>query len=235
MAFVAASALATRTVGNPLPAFDLPFWYDLQRRALPFGAFVIVLQLYNYVDTVMLGVMRGDAETGLYSAAYRLYEGLAHVPSIITVVLMPRLAREFVTDPKRHRRIAAGGMAIAVGLGIPAAFVTYGWAAVPFDLLYDAAFAPAAEVLQILGAGFVVVYPLAVLHAVAISANAERLLLLTALVGCSVNVAANLVLIPSYGMYGAAVATVGGEIVSLLVLGTGLWHRAAPQHHSRSG
>lgn len=223
-----AAALATSVIGSLRPAFDLPFWRDLQVRAIPFGAFVVVLQLYNYVDTVMLGVMKGDAETGLYNAAYRLYEGFAHVPSIISVVLAPRLAREFVADRTTYRRTAVGGISAAALLGIPAGLAAYLVAGPSVSWLYDEGYASSTQVFQILGAGFVVVFPLAVLHTIAIAANAERLLLMTALIGCSINAAANLILIPGYGMHGAAVATLIGEAISLGVLGTGMWRRGGP-------
>jgi O-antigen/teichoic acid export membrane protein len=220
-----AATLASRVVGELRPSFDLPFWRDLQMRAIPFGAFVVVLQLYNYVDTVMLGVMRGDIETGLYNAAYRLYEGFAHIPSIISVVLTPRLAREFVSDRGAYRRTAAWGIGAAAALGIPAGLLAYLIAPPAVALLYDQSYAPSAGVLQLLGLGFVVVFPLAVLHTIAMAANAERLMLLTAVVGCAANASLNLLLIPGYGMNGAAFATIIGEAISLAVLGAGMWMR----------
>lgn len=224
-AFLLAAGVTARAVGRPTPAFDLEFWRDLQLCAIPFGAFIVVLQLYNYLDIVMLGVMRGDSETGLYSAAYRVYEGFSNIPSIIAVVLAPRLAREFVSDRGSHRRTAFRGVWTAAALGIPAALGAL--VAAPFlvQVLFGASYAPSASVLQILAAGFVVVFPLAVLHVVAISTNAVRPLLVTAILGAIVNGAANLVLIPTYGMHGAAVATIIGETVSLCVLGAGLWRR----------
>ena len=55
-------------------------WRELQPQALPLGFFLVVLNLYSYVDSVMLGVMRGDAETGIYAAAYKTYEGFSYSP-----------------------------------------------------------------------------------------------------------------------------------------------------------
>ena len=47
---------------------------------------------------VMLGVMRGDVETGLYTAAHRVYEGMSYAPSVIAAVLTPA-----VVGAVRHR------------------------------------------------------------------------------------------------------------------------------------
>jgi O-antigen/teichoic acid export membrane protein len=77
-------------------------------------------------------------------------------------------------------------------------------------------------VLQILSMGFVFVLPLCALHAVALSAGAGGWLLRAAVVGCVANVALNLVLIPRFGMHGAAAATVAGEALSMAVLAGGL-------------
>ncbi|HSC27562.1 MAG TPA: flippase [Vicinamibacterales bacterium] len=222
-ALAAAWILATGQLGRVGFGADLGFWRDLQLQAVPFGAFLIVLQLYNYIDTVMLGLMRGDAETGLYNAAYRLYEGASHIPSIIGVVLTPRLAREYVSDRLAHARLAKRGLVAAAALALPASaagiLVAGPVTRALFGLEYDAS----VRVFQILIAGAAVVFPLAVLHAVAISMNAERRLLATAVVGCAANLALNLLLIPPYGMHGAAAATLLGEAISLGVLGALLW------------
>lgn len=222
LALVLAYVLSRSQVGSFGLEFDLAYWRELQTRALPLGAFALVLYVYNYVDTVMLGVMRTDAETGLYNAAYRVYEGLSSLPAILYSAVTPRLSLYFVGDRERHRRLARRGAVAALLLAVPVTLVSLLGAAPIMEVLYGPAYASSAAVLQILAAGFVGVFPLLMLHAVAISANAERLSLRTAAVGCAANIALNIVLIPMYGMRGAAAATVSGEIISLVTLFVGL-------------
>src|SRR6185503_11452586 len=62
---VAAVITQTRLGGIGL-RFERETWWALQTTALPLGVFLVVLNLYSYVDGVMLGVMRTDVETGLY-------------------------------------------------------------------------------------------------------------------------------------------------------------------------
>jgi len=224
-----AYGLSASQIGRFGFAFELPYWRELQARALPLGAFAIVLFLYNYIDIVMLGVLRTDAETGLYSAAYRVYEGLSNVPSILYAVLMPRLALYYTQDPARHRRLARQGMVMAALLGVPVAAVAFVAAGPGIVLLFGRAYAESAGVLQILAVGLLFVFPLFVLHAEAISANAERLPLRTAAVGCIANVGLNAFLIPWYGMYGAALATVIGECLSVIILFVSLRRTVPPR------
>jgi len=203
--------------------FDRAVWRELQTTALPLGFFLVVLNLYSYVDGVMLGVMRGDVETGLYTAAYRVYEGMSYAPSVIAAVLTPRLSALFVTDRARHRRLALVGVAGSTALAALIGTIAYQLATPLMTWLFSEDFAPAAAPFRILCIGLGFVFAIWVLHAIAISVNRERLLLTTGIIGLVVNVALNLYLIPHQGASGAALATLAGEGVSLLVLVIGLW------------
>jgi len=206
--------------------FDRAIWRDLQTKALPLGFFLIVLNLYSYVDGVLLGVMRGDVETGLYTAAYRVYEGLSYAPSVIASVLTPRLSALFVSDRAGHRRLALTGVGGSLALAAAVGIAAYAFALPLMTRLFGEDFAPAAPPFRILCVGLGFVFVIWVLHAVAISVNRERLLLTTGIIGLMVNVAMNLYLIPHQGANGAAIATVVGEAVSLVVLVAGLWSGA---------
>lgn len=232
ISLIAAWALVAGQIGAFRPAFDRARWLALQRQALPFGAFIIVLHLYSYADTIMLYVIRGDGETGLYNAAYRVYEGLANVGQVLQTVLIPRLSRHYVANRAAYGRLARRGL-LAAGLLAPAtaaAGLLLGERAVV--LLFGPAFASAGQVLQLLSIGFVVVLPLCALYAVALSAGAGAWLLRTAVAGCVANVALNLVLIPRFGMHGAAAATVAGEALSVAVLAGGLRRHIWPLAHA---
>ena len=155
ISLIAAYVLAAGQIGPFRPTFDGARWLELQRRALPFGAFVVVLYLYSYADTVMLGVIRGDVETGLYNAAYRIYEGLANVGQVLQTVLIPRLSRYYASSRAAHGRLARGGLLAGGLLGLPTAAVGFVLAGPVVVLLFGAAYAPAGGVLQLLAAGLI--------------------------------------------------------------------------------
>lgn len=215
-------------IGRVRPAFDLSAWRALQFQALPFGAFSVVFLLYSYIDAVMLFVLRSDAETGLYSAAYRVYEGLSNVAQVLQAVLIPRLAAQFTTDAAAHGRLSRRGLAVAFGLAVPVGAGAIAAAGFLLPALFGAGYAASAPVLQVLAGGLVFVFPLFVLYAVALSADGGAWLLRTAAAGCLANVAMNAVLIPRHGMYGAAAATVAGEALCVAVLAWGLRRRIWP-------
>lgn len=210
-----AYAVARAQIGPIGVGADLGEWRDLQRTALPFGAFIVVLTLYSYIDTVLLGLLRSDAETGLYNAGYRVFDGLNNIPVILATVVAPKLARSFVSDRGRHGWIARTSLTAGTLVALPILGVGWVLADDILRLLFGEAFVAAAPALRVLMVGLVFSFPLEIARYVAISVNAERSLLKVAGIGCVGNVALNLWLIPRFGMLGAASATVLSEALSL--------------------
>ncbi len=227
VALVLAAMLAHRQIGPVGISLDRELWKELQWTAIPLGLFLVVINLYSRIDIVMLGVWRTDVETGLYQNAYSVYEGLTYLPSVLAAVLSPRLSNLFVTDRRKHRWLAIGGVGLSAGLALLVGTVVYFLADPLVVVLFGGTFAASAGPLRILSAGLSLVYAIWILHAIAISMNREKLLLLTGVVGLVAKVALNAWLIPAHGPSGAAVAVIVGEAVSAAVLVHGLIRRGA--------
>jgi O-antigen/teichoic acid export membrane protein len=208
--------------------YDREVWLDLHRTALPLGVFLVVLNLYSYIDGVMLGYLRTDAETGLYAAAYKIYEGLTYAPLAISTVLTPKLSSLFHGDRRSHQRLALGGTLGTAALGVGVSVIAFAVATPLIVFLFGGDYVAATEPFRILVVGLPVVFAIWILHAIAISVDRERLLLRTGVVGLITNVGINLYTIPHYGPDGAAFATVAGEVVSMAMLMVGLSRRHAP-------
>jgi O-antigen/teichoic acid export membrane protein len=222
IAVVVSFAVARGHIGSLVPTFDRELWWDLGQRALPLGAFLILLNLYSYIDTVMLSVMAGDVTTGLYNAAYRVYEGVVYGAAVLSAVLTPRLSAEFVRDRRAFAALARRGFLASVGFALLAGLVVAAIAPWVLTLLFGASYAQAARTLQILCVCLLVTFPIWILQAIAIATSTEGVLLRTTAIGVIVNVVANLFLIPAAGRDGAALATVIGEAVNVLLLLQGL-------------
>ena len=222
LALVLAGIVTQWRLGGLGLEYDREVWRDLHLTALPLGFFLIVLNLYQYADGVMLGYFRTDAETGLYGAAFKVYEGLTYGAMAISTVLTPRLSALFVSDRTRHRRLSLAGIGGSALVGGIVALGGFVFALPLLTIPFGSDFAGAAPPFRILCAGLPIVFGIWILHATAISVDRERLLLRTGLIGLVVNVGLNLYVIPRYGVNGAAAATVAGEAVSMAVLVAGL-------------
>jgi len=215
-------ALTHRQVGLPQPAFEMDLWRELQVNALPMGAFLIVLNLYNYVDTLLLGAMRGVSEVAFYTFAYKIYEGVTYAPAILASVLTPRLSHLWAVDRQAHARLVRQGLCLTTVLAIVLGALV--WIGAPWGLVlvFGRDAIASVSALRILDGGLIFVFAIWLLHATAISVFEQRLLLTTTVIGVVANTALNLWLIPRYGRDGAAWATVLGEALTLALLVIGL-------------
>ncbi|MCW5549109.1 MAG: flippase [Opitutaceae bacterium] len=174
--------------------------------------------LYLKVDQVMLRYFCGAAEVGIYAAAVRLSEAVFFIPGAVMVALLPSWAgasRQGGDDYARYlQRVYDGLAALAYGFALPVALL----AGPLIRWLYGTAFAEAAAVLALhVWAGLFVFMGMARSQELNF-AHANRITLWTTLAGALANVGLNLWLIPVYGAFGAALATVMSYALAIWVL-----------------
>jgi O-antigen/teichoic acid export membrane protein len=159
-----------------------------------------------WADTVMLGILTRDTDVGVYNVATRLVTLAAFVMVPVNQAVGPRLAHlSHVDDRDELRRVYAVATGWIVRLSLPAFIVLIVF---PRDLLalFGHAFVAGAAVTVVLAAGKFVdaaTGPCAVLLNMSGRPRYNMLANLAALV---LNVVLNLVLIPPFGIVGAATA-----------------------------
>ncbi len=174
------------------------------------------LALVNYnFDTVLLGLLVGATAVGWYSAAYKPVTIALAVPVTYFLGLFPPLSRTYAEDREQFRRVVARSLRLtavfAVPLGVGVTFL----AEPIIALLFGREFMNSVPVLQVLSWSAVLVILRGTYRQALNAAGRPGLDLRCAIVASVVNVTLNLVLIPRYGMMGAAGATVISEVVWL--------------------
>jgi O-antigen/teichoic acid export membrane protein len=166
-------------------------------------------QVQHRIDQVMLGEMLGPTEVGWYAAAARMSQLWYFVPFAVSMAVFPALVRARETSQELYeRRMQAFFdfmLWLAVAISLPAALV----AAPLVHLLYGAAYAPSADVLQIHIWSLVLNSILMTTWRWMMAEGLTRALLGFSIVTVGANILFNLLLIPSFGAVGAAWATLG--------------------------
>jgi O-antigen/teichoic acid export membrane protein len=178
--------------------------------ALPIWLAGLLSLLYFRGDAVLLQILRGDAELGIYSAAYKIFEGSMLVPAILLAAAFPPLARAH-SDRPRQRRWEGLVLAALLALGLLGGAVCRLAAAPIVALVFGPAFAPAVASLRVLALGLPLLFVnYGLTHfLIARDLGGKNLVLAAAML--ALNVALNLLLIPRLGGPGAAWATVATE------------------------
>ncbi|GBD09881.1 hypothetical protein HRbin22_02143 [Candidatus Thermoflexus japonica] len=174
---------------------------DAVREGMEMLAFGLLGALYARADSLLLLSLRGSAEAGFYSLAYRFYETGLLFNSAATVALLPRLARE-ETPAHRARRILGGYLILAAGMALGVALLADPLIRLPFGARY----LPAIPMLRWLAWSWIPAFLSGLGATVWISQGRSSRLLFTFAMGAAMNLALNLMWIPRWGGVGAAIA-----------------------------
>lgn len=232
--FGLALALTRSAVSGVTLGHDGAFLREMIRVAVPMGAFYVTLNLYNYVDTVMLSALRNDVEVGWYNAGYRVYEGSLMLAAIIGTVFMPRLSRLFHEDAPGFTALLGRGLKYVVVLGLLASMNGIALAHPIITLPFGAEYEPAVSAFVILLAAIPAVYAVHFLQISLIAMDRQRVVLVFALTGLAVNVALNAALIPTYGYRAAAFSTAVVEAMLVALMLAFFYRRAVALSWRRS-
>ena len=162
----------------------------------------------------MLGSMIDDRTVGVYSAAVRISELWYFVPVAVVASVFPSLIRAKEVDETSFESRFAWLYDSMVWIGLGLAVITTVWSRSIVLFLYGDPYVEAAGVLAVhIWAGVFVFLGVAS-EKWLIARDLIHYTLLRTLLGAGVNVVLNFMLIPRYGMMGAAVATLVAQAVA---------------------
>ncbi len=196
-------------------------WVGLLRVALPLALASGATTIYMNVDSVMLGSFGKITETGWYNLATRI-TGILLVPTgLLSLVIFPAFASTAsnVNQTFRRRWDAWSAGMIAVGFYVVSAVLATSDRII--QVVFGADFHPTSLALKILVFTVLLIFLYTPSYQAMIVFDRQRLLFWTLLSGAVINVVLNAILIPIYGLYGSAWATVATHVVimgALLVL-----------------
>lgn len=178
-------------------------------------AFALV---YARIDQVFIRSLIDVQSVGIYDAAVRLSEVWYFLPNVLLVSLFPAImnARNTNLDiyHKRIKYVLLLMIILSVGIAIPATL----FAQDIVHIVFGPAFIGSYIILQIYIWSLVGTYVNLALSYFLIAENYRKMIFTSSLVGMTVNVILNLLLIPIYGISGAAIATLVSYTVGPLSL-----------------
>jgi O-antigen/teichoic acid export membrane protein len=192
-------------------SFDFHLIKNILKQGWPFALLVGFSAIYNRIDVVLITALKGYTQTGLYTAAYKIFDLLGFFPSVVSYTLFPffsgLMAKKAVDEVRLNlekylKLMLAAALPMAVGGMILSAKL--------IGLVAGPGYGQAAPVLAILiwAPTFLFVY--IPLNSLVISQLTKKAVLITG-INVIVNTVGNLILIPRFGIRASAVMTVVSE------------------------
>jgi len=200
------------------PSYKSDVAKHIARIAVPFALAAVFARVYSYIDSILLSKMMGNEAVGFYSIPYKITYAFQFIPLALIAALYPKFSEYFQHDREKLSLMFERGVKYLLLIAMPIAF---GIAVLAKDivlLLYTDEYLPSVLPLQILIVSLIFSYLSFPIGAFLNACDKQKIQ--TAIVGTVMvlNIVLNLLLIPRYGVSGAAIAALVGNVL-LTVLG----------------
>lgn len=198
--------------------WNFSVWKKFLNMSWPLALIGLSGLVYGYVDSIMMGYWNMLAETGWYNAAQRVVTAALLPMGFVAASFYPALSKFSKESEEKFQKTWNYLLEVMIMLALP--LVVGGIFLAPRIIysLYPSGFNPSVLAFQILilTAGIIFLYR--PFYDAMIILNQQAKTFWITIAGAATNVVLNLILIPRYSLYGAAVATVITNFLILLVM-----------------
>jgi O-antigen/teichoic acid export membrane protein len=197
-----------------LRSVDVSLMWPIFKQAWPIGLLGLLGAIMINTDMVMLGWWEAPVQLGYYAAAQKIILLLYIIPSLIASATFPAFSRLARVNNERFRLILEQSITAVLLIALP--IVTGGLvlAGQLMHLLFGDGYTPATGTFAILLATILIVYPSTLLSNALFAYDEQKRFMYFVSFGALSNAFFNWLLIPRFGIEGAAVATIGSQIIT---------------------
>ncbi len=195
--------------------FDLKFFLVFLRKSYPYALLILLMSLYNRLDSVMLERMLpgslGKEQAGIYAQAFRLLDAVAMFGVLIAGLLLPIFSKMIKEREPVWEMVRLSFTLIL----IPAIIIAV--SSVFYDgeimsALYRSNTAYSSDILGVLMIGFTGIASSYIFGTLLTANGSLKQLNRMAFAGMVINILLNLILIPRYQAYGSAYASLSTQL-----------------------
>ena len=198
--------------------FSLPFSVSIMKSSLPYALLFFLMYLYTRMDAIMLDRLHpnGSFEAGVYAKGYRILDAINMISYLFSVILLPMAAKQ-IKQELNISPLVVGAFKLLVFPVILGVLLLVQFKDWWMELLYYS-----QNTYQNLVFAMVIInaFPMALVYifgTVLTSAEKIKFLNKVALGGFILNLTLNLILIPTKGAFGAAVATIITQGITAII------------------
>ena len=176
-------------------------------------------------DVVLLGLLLGEREVGLYSASYRFCFFLLAIVTSIQVAYLPAFTRAADKGGGEVSELVGRSLEISSAFSIPMVVGGVLLAGPLLTTMYGGEYLEGKAAFQLLIGSIGLIFFYSVIHNVFLACERLKVQMWIMAIGAGVNIILNIILIPLYGLVGAASATVLAHGLILLMGFLFVWQK----------
>ena len=192
--------------------FDWAIWRKIYSKSWPLAITIVLNLIYLRADTLLLSLLRGVDEVGLYGATYRVIDVLTTIPFMFAGLVLPIMTTAWLdNNPDYFKKVLQRSFDFMAILAIP---LVIGAQFLSRPIMMFAAgkdFAPAGPILQVLVFAVAAIFLGTMFSHAVIALDKQKTMIIFYVIASFSSLIAYLILIPRFSYFGAAAVTIYSE------------------------
>lgn len=195
------------------PEYDKKIFTWLFHTTWPIGVVFIVNNLFFKLDTLMLFVIKGSYDVGIYSVSYKVLEVTAFIAGYFTSALKPTITKGIQTKDKTLPSVMTKSILVLALIVAPIAASSIVFSREIIEFLSTKEFIVGHVSLILLSLTLPFIYIITLLTEILIANDSRRTMIKISVFILLFNFLTNLVIIPRFAYVGAAATTLASNIL----------------------
>jgi O-antigen/teichoic acid export membrane protein len=188
--------------------FNYHFLIIILKQSYPYALLVLLMGLYTRMDMVMIETMLSDGalQAGIYAQAFRVLDAVSMFAFLFAGLLLPMFSKMIQQKESIAQLTKLSFLLIITPtLVFVIGTIFYGWELM--KLMYTEHYDESTHIFKVLILGFIPIATSYIFGTLLTANNNIKQLNIVAGIGLTLNFTINMLLIPHYGGYGAAIAS----------------------------
>ncbi|MEK7124174.1 MAG: flippase [Patescibacteria group bacterium] len=194
-------------------SFDRDIWKKFLAISWPLGLAIVCGSLIVHFDSIMMGYLGQIAENGWYNASRKITSVIVMAATFIFISFYPLISKLFKESKTRLQKAWNYYLESMIILAFPVSLGGFFLAPQIISSAFGRNFGPSVAVFQILIFMVAIIFISYPYNLILIASNQQKKYLWIYVASASANIFLNLILIPRYSLYGAAVSALAAYIL----------------------
>jgi O-antigen/teichoic acid export membrane protein len=200
-------------------SWNLPFWIMILKKSFPFAVLVLLMTFYNRLDSVMIERLlpegEGAAQAGIYAKGFRLLDAANMIAYLFSIQLLPIFSRmlKFKEDVQNLVKLS---FTLLITPAIISAAVAWFYQNELIGLINHGV-TDSATIFSMLMTCFIAISTTYIFGTLLTANGNLKQLNTMAIIGISINLILNLILIPHFKAMGAAYSSLATQFFTASV------------------
>lgn len=182
-------------------------WKNSIIESYPIAVSLFFVLLYFKFDTILLSFYRPPEDVAVYSLGYKILEAIIFFPAMFIGIVMPHISRAYAKSKEDAKKISFVIWDYLWVATIPTSFFVFAYAAEIIAIFTSDYFFGADMVLKVLALSMIPIFLGNLGGNALIAAHLQKKAMKIYALAAVFNIIGNLVFMPNYGYYSAAIMT----------------------------